>query len=180
MRRPRCPRPSWQSRQADCAASAPSWSQQRQVRTRLVSHFTLSSPNGAVLTRALRRQHSLSSGARRERQSRRRPQRRRTRTGACGDDTAGIVPEGSQIESPRTTALPRSLARTLQAPGFRIGDKEVASGEAQDTRFADVAILGSEHRDMIEIVPERYGDRAPRQFCFGRGASREAVSTRRR
>jgi hypothetical protein len=60
------------------------------------------------------------------------------------------------------------------------GDKEVAAGQGRDTRFADVAMLSSGRRDTIEIVPERYGDRAPRQFCFGRGASREAVSTRRR
>jgi hypothetical protein len=46
--------------------------------------------------------------------------RRRTRSGACADDTVGIVPEGSQIESSQTAALTRSLARVLQAPDARL------------------------------------------------------------
>jgi hypothetical protein len=34
-----------------------------------------------------------------------------------------------------------------------VGEKEVAAGCGQDTRFADVAILSLERRDTIEIVP---------------------------
>jgi hypothetical protein len=41
----------------------------------------------------------------------------------------------------------------IARPAF--GDKEVAAGWGQDTRFADVAILSSERRDTIEIVPMR-------------------------
>ena len=36
-----------------------------------------------------------------------------------------------------------------------IGDEEVAAGYGRDTRFADVAILSSERRDTVEIVPQQ-------------------------
>jgi len=35
------------------------------------------------------------------------------------------------------------------------GDKEVATGRGEDTRFADVAIFSAERRGTIEIVPTR-------------------------
>jgi hypothetical protein len=42
-----------------------------------------------------------------------------------------------------------------------IGDKEVAAGEGKGTRFAEIAILKSERRDTIEIVP------CVSRLCFG-------------
>ncbi len=53
-----------------------------------------------------------------------------------------------------------ALWRLAPAPrrclgGLDIGDEEVAAGYGWDTRFADVAILSSERRDTVEIVPQQ-------------------------
>jgi hypothetical protein len=40
-----------------------------------------------------------------------------------------------------------------KAVGCARGDKEVTAGKGRDTCFADIAILSSERRDTIEIVP---------------------------
>jgi hypothetical protein len=47
----------------------------------------------------------------------------------------------------------RTVGRTLLGPA--VGDEQVARALGQDTCFAAVAVLSSEHRDTIEFVPKR-------------------------
>ena len=95
------------------------------------------------------------------------PCRRRTRSGACADDTAGIVPEGSQIESPRTTTLTRSFSKKSASTRFPVlANTRAVSRTRKTPASVRARYSGSMPSTGFEIVPKR------KAYELGSGRSR--------